>query len=140
MEYRRFDQAIFVRLDKGDEVISSLTNICETEKIQLGMVSGLGAVDNISLGIFDTKKKEYFSKQFSGDFEILTLTGNITCKQEDIYIHVHLTIGNVLTNEIYGGHLNNAIVSATVEVVLTVVDGKVGRKFSDMIGLNLLEF
>ena len=42
--------------------------------------------------------------------------------------------------KVTGGHLNEAHVSATCEIVVRVVDGSVGRAFSDEIGLNLFEF
>ena len=40
----------------------------------------------------------------------------------------------------FSGHLNSAYVSATCELVIDVAEGRVDRKFSDEIGLNLLEF
>ena len=39
-----------------------------------------------------------------------------------------------------GGHLNEARVSATCEVVVRVINGEVGRQFSNEIGLNLFKF
>ena len=43
-------------------------------------------------------------------------------------------------NNVVGGHLNKATVSATCEMFIHVIDGEVNRKFSDEIGLNLFEF
>ena len=43
--------------------------------------------------------------------------------------------GNVV-----GGHLNSALVSATAEIVITVINGYVSREFSNEIGLNLIKF
>ena len=41
---------------------------------------------------------------------------------------------------VVGGHLNRANVSATCEMVITILDGSVGRAFSDEVGLNLFKF
>lgn len=41
---------------------------------------------------------------------------------------------------VFGGHLNKAIVSATCEMVIHIIDGKVDRKYNEDIGLNLFEF
>jgi uncharacterized protein len=43
-------------------------------------------------------------------------------------------------NKSMGGHLNSAIVSATFEGVIEIIDGEIDRKFSDEIGLNLIDF
>ena len=37
-------------------------------------------------------------------------------------------------------YLNSAIVSATCEIIIMIIDGNVDRKFDDNIGLNLLKF
>lgn len=41
---------------------------------------------------------------------------------------------------VVGGHLNQARISATGELVLTVLPGEVDRRFSEEIGLNLFHF
>ena len=140
MEYQRFENTIVVRLDKGEEVLSSLEKLCITENIQLGMVSGLGAVNDVIIGIFNMENKTYCSKECKGDFEIASLTGNITRMNEKPYLHLHITIGKTNTNEIYGGHLSKAVISATGEIFVSVLSGQVGREFSEEIGLNLMKF
>jgi len=46
MEYRKFADTYVIRLDKGEEIISSLQAICEKENIRLGSVEGIGAADH----------------------------------------------------------------------------------------------
>ena len=36
--------------------------------------------------------------------------------------------------------LNKAVISATCEMVIHIIDGRVDRSFSDEIGLNLFDF
>ena len=67
------------------------------------------------------------------------MTGTLTQKDKAPYLHVHLSAGDSKGN-VFGGHLNRAVVSATAEIVLQILPGQVGRKFSDRIGLNLFEF
>ena len=45
-----------------------------------------------------------------------------------------------MTGEVHAGHLSSCTISATLELFLQVWDGRIGRKFSDAVGLNLLEF
>ena len=42
--------------------------------------------------------------------------------------------------EVFGGHLNKAMVSATCEMVIYIIDGKIDRYYDEQIGLNLLKF
>ncbi|MBS6930867.1 MAG: DNA-binding protein [Lachnospiraceae bacterium oral taxon 082] len=140
MEYKRQGNTVIVRVDKGEDIIKELLGLSEKENILFASVSGLGAVNDIELGIFDTSEKRYHSKRFTGDFEITSLVGTLSRKDKKPYIHVHMSVGNVITNEFVGGHLNKAIVGATAEIVLNVVDVVVEREFVEEIGLNLFKF
>jgi hypothetical protein len=42
--------------------------------------------------------------------------------------------------EVFGGHLNRAVVSATCEMVVDVLDGTVDRQYDPVTGLNLFKF
>ena len=140
MEYKRQGNTIIVRVDKGEDIIKELLGLSEKENILFASISGLGAVNDIELGIFDTSEKRYHSKGFTGDFEITSLVGTLSRKDKKPYIHVHMSVGNVLTNEFFGGHLNKVIVGATAEIVLNVVELVVEREFVEEIGLNLFKF
>lgn len=140
MEYKRQRNTVIVRVDKGEDIIKELLSLSEKENILFASVSGLGAVNDIELGIFDTSAKKYHSKRLIGDFEITSLVGSLSRKEDKPYIHVHMSVGNVLTNEFFGGHLNKAIVGATAEIVLNVVEIVVEREFVEEIGLNLFKF
>ena len=140
MDYRKFAQGYVVRLDPGEEIVASLTALVEQENIRLGTVSALGAANDVTIGIFDTEEKKYYSQRYQGDFEISALVGNVSRKDGEPYLHLHVTIGNPVTGAVHAGHLSSCTISATLEVFLQVWDGQVGRKFSDTVGLNLLEF
>jgi hypothetical protein len=139
MEYKRYKDTIVVRIDKGEDIIKKLLELAIEEDILFSSISGLGAVDEVVLGIFDTKNKKYISVTYTGDFEITSLVGSLSRKDGKPYIHAHMSIGNVVTNEFIGGHLNKAIVSATAEIILTVVDMVVERELNKEIGLNLFK-
>ena len=137
MEYKRYGNKIFLRLDSGEEIVRSLKQLCEKEEIKLGTVSGIGATDRVAIGLFDLKNKKYVSKEFVGDHEIAPLFGNITTKDGDIYLHIHVNICDS-EHKSFGGHLNSGIVSATFEGVIDVIDGVVEREFDEKTGLNLI--
>ncbi|OUQ82285.1 PPC domain-containing DNA-binding protein [Flavonifractor sp. An100] len=140
MEYRKFNQGYVMRLDPGEEIVSCLTKLVDQEGVALGTVSALGAANDVTIGIFDTREKQYHSQRYQGQYEISALVGNVTRQEGRPYLHLHITIGNPVTGEVHAGHLSEATISATLELFLQVWDGQVDRTFSDTVGLNLLEF
>ena len=139
MDYRKFGDTIILRLDPGEEICASLIELAEKEDVRLAEISGLGAINDFTTGVFDTAEKKYYANHFEGLYEITSLGGTLTRMDGKPYLHLHMSAGDRDGNVI-GGHLNNAIISATGEIVVRVVDGQVGRKFSDTVGLNLFEF
>lgn len=139
MEYRVFGETIVLRLEKGEEVIESIKKLCEKEDIKAGSISGLGASNEVVVGLFKVDEKKYYSNTFKEDFEITNLTGNISRMNDEVYLHIHGTFANV-EGKCIGGHLNKAVISATSEIIINKINGDIGRKFSEEIGLNLIEF
>lgn len=139
MEYRRFGDTIIARIDKGEEILEQVKKISLNEDIKLASVQALGAINQFTVGVFKTTEKEYLSNEFSGNFEIVSLTGTINTMNQEFYCHLHLSAGNE-KGEVFGGHLNRAIVSATCEMVIRMIDGRVERYFDEEIGLNLFQF
>lgn len=139
MEYRKFENTIIARIDKGEEIIEQIKEIAIKEEIKLASIQALGAVGQFTIGIFKTDEKQYLSNEFNGDFEIVSLTGTINTMDNKFYCHLHMSVGNE-KGEVFGGHLNRAIVSATCEMVITIISGIVDRYYDEEVGLNLLKF
>ncbi len=139
MKFKKFGSKLIVRIDKGEEILETLKNLCVEQDIKLGVVSGIGAVNKIKIGLFETEKKIYYSTEFTGDYEIAALNGNISTQNNEIYLHLHICLSDRYY-QVYGGHLNMAVVSATAEVIIDIMEGQVDRNFSEEIGLNLLKF
>ena len=139
MDYRRFGNSVYIRMDRGEEIVEQLRTVCEKEKIMLASVSALGAVNDFTAGVFHTDTKQYVSHQFTGAFEIVSLTGSVTTMDGAFYAHLHMSAGDE-TGHVWGGHLNRAVVSATCEMVVQVSDGTVERAFDPDVGLNLFRF
>lgn len=139
MEYRRMNDTIIARIDKGEEILEQVKILALEENIKLASVQALGAIGDFTVGALQTKIKQYKANRFQGDFEIVSLTGTINTMNNEFYTHLHLSAGNE-KGEVFGGHLNKAIVSATCEMVIQIIDGKVDRKFDRDTGLNLFEF
>ena len=139
MEYRRFGDTVVLRIDRGEEICEQLKSMALKEEIRLAEISALGAVNDFTVGVFRTGEKKYYANRFTGDHEIVSLTGTISTMNGEYYAHLHMSAGNA-KGEVFGGHLNSARVSATCEMIVRVIDGRVGRTFNEDVGLNLFSF
>lgn len=139
MEYKRFTDKIFLRADRGEELVSAIVSVCEKENVRLASVSGIGAAGLIRAGYFDVTEKRYHVSEYRGDLEILSLLGNITEKDGEVYAHLHVCFAKE-DGAACGGHLSEAVVSGTGEIVLSLADGRTGRRFDEKVGLNVFSF
>ena len=139
MGYKKFNNHYVLRLEKNEEILTKIKELCEKEDIFLGTISGLGAANKVEIGLFNTETKEYKTTTMEGMFEITSLIGNITRKENEVYLHCHINFSD-LSLQVYGGHLVSATISATGEIMITKIEGKVNREKNEEIGLNLFKF
>lgn len=140
MEYRSFGDTYIIRLDRGEEIISSLTAFCKAEQVTLGSVEALGAADHVIIGLYDVAARQYHKHTFNGPMEITSLTGNISTKDGEIYLHLHINLCRE-DMSVIGGHLNECRISATCEMFVRKLSGTVERKLdTETTGLNLYKF
>ena len=132
MEYKKFGNTFAVRINRGEEVISELSRLCKEENIRFAKVSAIGAADSITVGLYSVEQKKYIKKIFTGEAEITSILGNITEKDGEAYIHLHINA--------FGGHLNECVISGTCEMFVEEINGKTGRRYDEITGLNLFDF
>lgn len=138
MQYRKTQYGYVVVLAKGEEVIASLTEFAETEKIAHAAISGLGAVEDAECCYYHLPNKEYLCQTFSDAREVLSLTGNIAIVEGKPFVHAHVVLGD-REMQTAGGHLKEAIVAVTLEIAVAVDGTPLGRQYAEDIGLKLLK-
>ena len=110
MDYKNIDDTIYIRLDKGDEILSSILNICKKEKILSAIYSGIGACDEIEVRTHIPSKNEYRYDKRTGVLELISLSGNISSdNNNNIFEHTHAIFSYIdeqNNNSVIGGHLS----------------------------------
>ena len=102
-------------------------------------MEALGATDEFTVGVYNVDEKQYHALTFTGAHEIVSLAGTVNTMDGAYYSHLHMSAANE-SGTVVGGHLNAARVSATCEMIVTVIDGTVDRFKDAVTGLNLFKF
>ena len=139
MEYKKVKNHIIIRLDVGEEIISSIMNILKNEKISFASITGIGATNDFTIGTYDVTNQLYKKSNYKGVYEIVSLLGNTSTMNNEPYIHIHMSAADK-NNNVVGGHLNEAYISATAEIVLNIIETNVDRIKDTNTGLNIFKF
>lgn len=122
MNYKQFNDKYFLKFDKTEEFTRELKKFCDEKNIKNATVSAIGAINSVTLGFYNTQTQEYIEQSMHKAFELTSLTGTVMTDEEtnELKMHLHATISDK-DFRTYGGHLFRAIVSKTIECVLTVL-------------------
>ena len=131
---RRF----ILRLNRGEEVFTEIKNFAEKASITAGYFSGIGACGEAELGSFNFQTKKYENQIFTGDLEILSLTGNVSLLNGQVALHAHTCLAKPDFSTI-GGHVQRMVVSVTCEIFFIKLEGKMERKLDPEMNINLLD-
>jgi len=126
-----------LRFDTGEEVLGLLQDYCQKENIEAGVLWGVGAVDEITISWYNLEEKKYHDHELKKRLEVSALHGNISLKEGKPIVHAH---GSFSDFELHSrsGHAKKMIVSATVEIFIQQLEGKIERKPDEKTGLHLL--
>ena len=127
-----------VVMDTGDEVLGSLLAFAKEQKLSAAELSGLGALSDAVLGYFDWQKKDYLRIPMREQVEVLNLTGNVALDDSgEPKLHPHIVLGK-RDGTAHGGHLLEAHVRPTLEVIVTESPAHLQRRSDPETGLALL--
>ena len=139
MEYRKLGDTIVLCLVRGEDVLASIRAVCNAERVRLAEISALGAADYAEVGVYHLAEKRFFFFFLEGEMEICALTGSVTRRGTELYLHLHGSLADADGN-VYGGHVNEIRVSATAEIFIRLLPGEVNRRLEEESGIFLMDF
>jgi predicted DNA-binding protein with PD1-like motif len=126
-----------LRLMPGEEIVESLVGFVRRRRIKSGVLTAIGAAEDITLGCFDPKTRAYHKRAFKGDHEVAAMVGNVAWVGKNPVCHLHAVI-SAPRLATFAGHLFCGTVTVTLEVALVPGTRRLTRKLDPLSGLNLL--
>ena len=127
------------RIKPEQELASGITRYCRQNGISSGVVIGIiGSVGSARLNFLRELPGKYETKEYQGPLEIVCAQGSIALKDAELITHVHIQLSS--PDECRGGHLVEAKVFSTAEVVIAELDYQLHRYADSYTGLNELQF
>jgi len=138
MKSKKLDSGTVLVFDTGDELVSTLTAFAREHHIAAAHFTAIGAFSDAGIGYFDLQKKDYLKNQVNEQVEVVSLIGDIALDQGEPKVHAHVVVGTK-NGAAMGGHLLEAHVRPTLELVLQESEEQLKRKFDPESGLALID-
>jgi uncharacterized protein len=138
MIFQTFGDRLQVRLESGDAVIASLTELLEARGIGFATLSGLGALSHARIAYLNVETHEYETHEYKEQLELVSLVGNAALRDGRPFLHLHATLGRRDMSTV-GGHVQELIANPTVEVWIQPEAGSVRRVFDESVGMALMD-
>jgi uncharacterized protein len=137
MKSKDMGDATVLVFDTGDEVISELTRFARQQHITAAHFTAIGAFRDAGLGYFDWQTKKYLRNQVDEQVEVVSFAGDIALDGEKPVVHAHAVIAK-RDGSAMGGHVLEAHVRPTLELVLQKSPARLQKKFDPESGLALI--
>jgi uncharacterized protein len=123
--------------DTGDEAMEELRGFSREQGLSAAQFSGIGAFSDVVLGYFDWQTKEYQPIRLDEQVEVVALIGDVTLEEEEPAVHAHVVVARS-DGAARGGHLLEAHVRPTLEVVVTESPAHLRKRYDKNSGLALI--
>ena len=133
-----FKKVHVFRVKPHQELASEIARYCRQNGISSGVVIGIiGSVESARLNFLRELPGKYETKEYKGPLEIVCAQGSVALKDDELLTHVHIQLFS--PEECRGGHLVEAKVFSTAEVVIAELDYQLRRYLDPYTGLNELQ-
>ena len=144
MDYKKYGGTVYTRMDKGDEIISGILQICKKEQIQSAVFSGIGGCSEAQIQTFIPETRMFETQTIHGMLELASLTGNVIAgEQQELCHHTHAVFSykEGAQHCMAAGHMKSITVLYTAEIELRpVIGGTINRRFDPETGTGFWDF
>ncbi len=144
MDYRKYGDTVYIRMDKGDEIISGILDICKQERISSAVFTGIGGCSEAQIQTFLPETRAFETQTIRGMLELVSLTGNIISNDRQELCHHTHAVFSYKDGEKHcmaAGHMKAITVLYTAEIELRpVIGGTIRRQFDPETGTGFWSF
>jgi len=133
------EKTFAIIFDKGDEAASGLLSFAKENKLSASHFTAIGAFERVTLGFFERERRDYKRIVIEEQVEVLSLVGDIALDGDEPKVHAHVVVGKA-DGTAHGGHLLEASVWPTLEVILVESPEHLRRRMDKETGLALINF
>jgi uncharacterized protein len=123
---------------QGDEAFSGLLEFAEKYHVTSAHFTAIGAIDEATVAWFDPQRKMYKKIPIKGQHEVIGMSGDIALYRGKPVVHTHMIVGSP-DGTTQGGHVLEAHVSPTLEVMVTVDPITMQKRFDPATDLTLID-
>jgi len=125
-------------LATDDEAVKSLTSFAVNQRLAASHFTAIGAFSRAVVAYFDWSAKQYRHISIDEQVEVLSLMGDVTIEDGKPKVHAHVVLGKADATA-HGGHLIEASVRPTLEIVVTETPRPLHRRFDPASGVALID-
>jgi predicted DNA-binding protein with PD1-like motif len=141
LHYKQIDQTpktFILVFETGDELAEGLKQFAIEQQLSAASFKAVGALSSVRLDWFSWENKKYEpSVQLNEQIELLSLIGDVAVKDGEPQVHAHAVIGKK-DGTAHGGHLFEAHIRPTCEVVLVESPAHLQKRIDPDSGLALI--
>ena len=144
MDYRKYGETYYIRMDRGDEIIESILEICRKEKLASAIFSGIGGCSAAEIQTFIPESGSFETREIHGMLELVSLNGSVVTDEDGQLFHHTHAVFSFKDGEEHGmaaGHMKSITVLYTAEIELRpVVGGMIRRSYDPETGTGFWDF
>ncbi|MFX1378824.1 MAG: PPC domain-containing DNA-binding protein [Promethearchaeota archaeon] len=135
----KIKRIIVAKIEPNEDLIDSIVDLVKIYNVKSGLVNCIGALKKFTIGFYEINSKSYKMETFDENVELISCMGNISYKNKEPIIHLHVSLGRK-DYSVIGGHLSQpSIISVTGEIKILEIDQELNRAEDRQFKLSLLD-
>lgn len=137
---QKVKRVVWLQIKHNQDLLKAISEHCKANNINKGVVFAIGALQRAKFSYYNQKEKKFYKRSIEKPVEIISCVGNVSVKDEEPFVHAHISVSDSNGNML-GGHLEEGcVVFASECCVFEMQEDLLKREFDKLTGLSLWNF